>query len=166
MDPFIRIGYPVTFGLVIFFSIVEMCIAAWLTAKYNAHHNYHTSGERARVRYLLFTSLWTIVMGSAYLGVFVIAVNNIISSIASHALFLFITWALWLAGAAAMTETVGGTLNCSVQTVFAYCGHLNALIGFAWLIFVFLSFLFLFVILRGITSRKNGEGYGRPIVEA
>ncbi|PPQ73988.1 hypothetical protein CVT26_006357 [Gymnopilus dilepis] len=185
MDSFVRVGYPLTFTLVILFSIIEMCISAWLIAKYNAHHNFRNSGERARVRYLLFTSLWTIVMGTLYLIVFSLAASSILSSIASHTFFLFITWALWLAAAAAITQTVGGSLNCSTQTVFVYCGQLNALIGFAWLILcvslhvslipmklillhfsVFLSFLLFFVILRGITSAKSGEGYGGPVVES
>lgn len=47
---------------------------------------------------------------------------------------LSVTWIFWLAAAAALTQSVGGSLDCSIQTKFVYCGHLNALEGFAWLI--------------------------------
>ena len=51
---------------------------------------------------------------------------------------LFVTWVFWLAAAAALTQSLGGALDCHTQTEFVYCGHLNALSGFAWLIwFVF-----------------------------
>lgn len=39
-----------------------------------------------------------------------------------------------MAAAAAITQTLGGTLNCGVQTHIVYCGQLSALEGFAWII--------------------------------
>ena len=158
----------VAFSTLIIFSIIEMSIAAWITAKYNSRHNFPSSGTRARVRYTLFVSIWTIVIGTAYLIGFLVAASSVFSSVASHFVLyvlshsthhltpflslpstpffsnqiliwnvtysLFITWILWLAAAAAITQTLGGALNCHVQDYFVYCGHLNALSGFAWLI--------------------------------
>ena len=54
---------------------------------------------------------------------------------------LFVTWVFWLAAAAALTQSLGGALDCHTQTEFVYCGHLNALSGFAWLIW----FVFFFI---------------------
>ena len=99
---------------------------------------------------------------------------------------LFVTWVFWLAAAAALTQSLGGALDCHTQTEFVYCGHLNALSGFAWLIwFVFfffslyhcltskltivyrvvLTFVFLFVIIRAIMGARRGEGVAGPMVE-
>lgn len=47
---------------------------------------------------------------------------------------LFLMWILWLAAAAAITQILGGALNCYIQTYVVYCSQLNALQGFAWLI--------------------------------
>jgi len=49
---------------------------------------------------------------------------------------LFLSWIVWLAAAAALTQTLGGGINCGAQTYlrFVYCSQLNALEGFAWLI--------------------------------
>jgi hypothetical protein len=46
---------------------------------------------------------------------------------------LFVTWVLWLAAAASMTTALGGSLDCSTETYFLYCGQLNAIEAFAWL---------------------------------
>lgn len=102
-----------------------------------------------------------------------------------HYFSLLVTWILWLAAAAAFTESVGGSLNCSVQTKFVYCGQLNALEGFAWLIwFAFSPFTLSqhskFTIIQGSddlhahlrsypryysrkTRRRSGYSYGRSL---
>jgi len=166
MESAIRIGHPIMFGAIVVFSIIEMCISAWITAKYNANHNFPNSGVRARVRYLLFVSIWTILFGSGFLVVFLVATTSALASVASHFFFLTVTWILWLAAAAAITQTLGGALNCHTQSFFVYCGQLSALEGFAWLIWVLLTFMLLFVLIRGITSAKRGDGYAGALVEA
>lgn len=159
MNTIIRFGYPVIFGLMLIFTIIEMCISAWLTGQFNARHNNTTADEKTRVRYILFCSVWTIVFGGAYFITFLLAISGIITSIASHSLFLFVTWILWLAAAAAITSTLGGSLNCHFDPVFFYCEHLNALMGFAWLIFILLTIILILVLVRGTISAKRGDGY-------
>jgi hypothetical protein len=97
---------------------------------------------------------------------------------------LFVTWVFWLAAAAALTQSLGGALDCHTQTEFVYCGQLNALSGFAWLIWfvsvspyiclthkliivyrVVLTFMFLFVIIQSIMRMRRGEGVASPMVE-
>jgi len=165
MDAALRKGHPIMFGAIVVFAIIEMCIAAWITAKYNSHHNFPNSGLRARVRYILFTSIWTVALGSVYLGIFLAMAGSFISSVASHFVFLSVTWIFWLAAAAALTQSVGGALNCSIQTKFIYCGQLNALEGFAWLIWVLLTFMLIFVLIRGIIVARRGDGIAGPMVE-
>lgn len=177
-----------------------MCIAAWMTAKYNANHNFPNSAIQARVRYVLFASIWTILLGSMYLTLFIFMAGNVIASIASHFLLyvplfsvpgafyssivlsLSLTWVFWLAAATALTQSLGGALNCNAQDKFVYCGHLNALEGFAWLIwFVFiltlqgnelttvyrlvLTLMLLFVAIRGIMGARRGDDVTAPMVE-
>lgn len=165
MDAVMRKGHPIMFGAIVVFSIIEMCIAAWITAKYNAHHNDPNSGLRARVRFTLFVSVWTVLFGSAYFVLFFTMAGSMITSVASHLVFITITWILWLAAAAALTQSLGGALQCSVQTKFVYCGHLNALEGFAWLIWVLLCFMLIFILIRGIIVAKRGDGVGGTMVE-
>ncbi|KAF8900237.1 hypothetical protein CPB84DRAFT_1779120 [Gymnopilus junonius] len=165
MDSIIRIGHPIAFGTLILFSVIEMSISAWLTAMFASKHNALNSNEKARVHYTLFTSIWTILFSAVYLVAFMLKSDNLLASIASHAAFLFLTWILWIAAAAAVTQLIGGVLHCSTQTVFVYCEKLNALEGFAWLIFVVVTLLLIFVLVRGIMSARRGDGYAGALVD-
>ncbi|KAF8167163.1 hypothetical protein B0H34DRAFT_2539 [Crassisporium funariophilum] len=159
MDAAVRRGHPIVFGAIVLFSIIEMCIAAWITARYNSRHDFPNSGVRARVRYLLFVSIWTILFGTIYMIMFLVSSSgSLLTSVLSHWVFLTITWILWLAAAAAITQTLGGSLDCRIDTKFVYCGQLNALEGFAWLIWVLLTFLLAFVLYRGIVAARKGDG--------
>ena len=70
-----------------------MCIAAWITAKYNANHNFPNSGLRARVRYILFVSIWTILFGSVYIALFITMAGSWMTGLASHfVLYVSLYW--------------------------------------------------------------------------
>lgn len=73
----------VTLGALFLFALVELFIAVWLTAKYNANDNFPTSETPSRVRYLLFMSIWIIVFGIVYLVGFFVAENSILASVGS-----------------------------------------------------------------------------------
>ncbi|KAG2755175.1 hypothetical protein P692DRAFT_20869172 [Suillus brevipes Sb2] len=163
-DTHMRRGHPIVFSLIIFFSIIELAISAWLTSRFNAHHNYFSLAERDRTRFLLFTSIWTIVVSGAYMFFFFSLPNSTFSSVASHVVFLFLTWVFWTAGAASITAALGGGLNCNTQSVFVYCGQLNALEGFAWVIWILVTFAILVVLIRGIFAARRGDGMRGPLI--
>ncbi|KIJ94604.1 hypothetical protein K443DRAFT_125158 [Laccaria amethystina LaAM-08-1] len=166
MPDFLRWAYPLFFSIIIVFAIIELSISAWLVAKYNAHHNFTHRSLRTRVRYTLFVSIWTVLFGTISLIIFLMGpVVSILTSVATHAIFIFMTWVLWVAAAAAVTQSVGGNLHCSTQTEFVYCGHLNALIAFAWMIWIFLSFLLVAIIVRGVIVVRKGDGYSGGLVD-
>jgi len=54
VDNHVKRGHPIVFALILIFAIIELSISAWLTSKYNAHHNYHNISQRDRVRFVLF----------------------------------------------------------------------------------------------------------------
>jgi len=158
-DSHIRRGHPITFGLIVFFSIIEVAISAWLVAHYNTNHNFTDKSEQDRVRFLLFTSSWTVIFGAAYMGLFLYSPSGSpVTSVLSHGVFLLITWIFWTAGAAAITSTLGGGLNCVTQDTFVYCGQLNALEGFAWVVWILVTFAIIVVIIRGISAQRRGDG--------
>jgi hypothetical protein len=163
-DTTIRWGHRVTFGAIVLFSIIELCIAAWLAAQYAAHHNYPRVSVRDRVRFVLFCATWTVSFGSMMMILFLHSTTGPLASIGAHLLFLGLTWIMWTAGAAAITQALGGGLHCKTQDLFVYCTHLNALEGFAWLIWILVTFALIAVLIRGIT--RKGDGYGAGLVSA
>ncbi|KAF7436133.1 hypothetical protein PC9H_002959 [Pleurotus ostreatus] len=164
MDAHIRRGHPIVFGMLIFFGIIELAISAWLTSRFNARHDYFSLTERDRVRYTLFASIWTVVFSFLYLVLFMhSATGSVLTSVASHLIFLALTWVIWTAAAAAVTEMLGGGLNCS-NTTANYCGQLNALEGFAWVEWVLVTLAIVVVLARGISAARRGDGYRGPLV--
>ncbi|CAA7270865.1 unnamed protein product [Cyclocybe aegerita] len=166
LDNVIRKGHPILFGAIILFSIIELAISAWLTSQYNSHHNFSSGTLRSRVTYTLFVSVWTIVLSSAFLGLFLVNAGNVLVSVMGHFVFLFVTWILWLAASAALTDTLGGTINCATQSVFVHCGQLNALLAFAWIIWALITITLVLVLIRGIQSARKGDGYRGGLIAA
>ncbi|KAI0347858.1 hypothetical protein BDW22DRAFT_1349932 [Trametopsis cervina] len=157
-DRHIRRGHPITFGLIILFAIIELAIASWLVSRFNAHHNYFSTDERDRTRFLLFTSIWTIFFSFLYMLLFLHSASSgsVLTSVGSHGVFMFLTWIFWLAGAAAITDTLNGGLNCGTGVI--YCDQLNALEAFAWVETVLVTFALVVVTLRGVSSSRRGDG--------
>ncbi len=87
---------------------------------------------------------------------------GVISSIASHAVWLFITWIFWTATAASITHMLGGGLDCS-NTFYAHCGQLNAAEAFAWINWIIVTVAFVIVILLGTRSLRSGNKMSDPI---
>ncbi|PPQ97175.1 hypothetical protein CVT26_000438 [Gymnopilus dilepis] len=101
MNGIICFGCPVIFGVLFIAAIIEVrpmlfsgdkitnapvqgCISAWLTAQFNGDHNNSPASEQTRVRYILFCSIWTVVVGGAYFIAFLLPVTGIITSQASR----------------------------------------------------------------------------------
>ncbi|KAJ7760084.1 hypothetical protein DFH07DRAFT_816830 [Mycena maculata] len=165
MDTHVRRGHPITLGLIIFFAIIELALAAWLTSQFNKFNNENGLTERDRVRFTLFTSTWTIVFSALFLILFAhSASGSILTSVLSHLVFLGFTWLLWTSSAAAITQMLGGGLNCKTQDVFVYCSQLNALEGIAWVEWILVTFAILVVIVRGISASRRGDGYRGGLV--
>eukprot|EP00918_Siedleckia_nematoides_P072800 GHVU01158906.1.p1 GENE.GHVU01158906.1~~GHVU01158906.1.p1 ORF type:complete len:199 (+),score=19.51 GHVU01158906.1:84-599(+) len=162
----VRRVHPALFGAILLFAFIEAVLSSWLTARFNKHHNYFSTSELDRTRFLVFTSWWTVIIGSVYLAFSLgAAATSVVGSVASHGIFLFVTWIFWLAGAAAITHTLGGSLNCS-RELAVYCHQMNALEAFAWITWVFVTFALVLVAFRGYNSAKTGSGGVKgPMVE-
>ena len=61
-----------------------MSIAAWLTAEFHKRHRFSTTGTRDVLRYILFVSTWTIVVGTSYLVLFLAKAGSVVTSFASQ----------------------------------------------------------------------------------
>ncbi|KAJ7119002.1 hypothetical protein C8R44DRAFT_832175 [Mycena epipterygia] len=165
MDAHIRRGHPITFGLIILFGLIELSLSAWLTSKFNALHNERTLSERDRVRFALFSSTWTVLFSSLMLVLFWHSSDgSVLTSVLSHLVFLGFTWIMWTAAAAAVTEMLGGGLNCQTQDAYVYCNQLNALEGFAWVEWLLITFAIIVVLVRGIAAARRGDGYRGSLV--
>jgi len=105
------------------------------------------------ITYAVMFQVWTSVVYSSNVNPLVLksiekftgTVSHLISCVPcsswrrnNHAKLIFnrlgLTWIFWLAAAASLTTNFGGILDCNAQSFFLYCGQLNAMLVFAWLI--------------------------------
>ncbi|KAJ4482370.1 hypothetical protein J3R30DRAFT_3458672 [Lentinula aciculospora] len=164
-DSHIRRGHPILFSLVAFFGIIELALSAWLTARFDKLHDYSDISERDRVRFTLFASIWTLVT-AAFFGVLFSfhSASSALTSVLMHVIWGFLTWVIWTAAAAAVTQMLGGGLNCNDVTGFNYCGQLNALEAFAWIEWILTTFAVIIVLICAITAGRRGDGYRGGLV--
>ncbi|KAJ6567149.1 hypothetical protein B0H19DRAFT_1139715 [Mycena capillaripes] len=161
----VRRGHPIIFGLIILFGLIELALSAWLTSRFNMLHNQRSLSERDRVRFALFTSTWTIFFSGLMAVLFWHSSDgSVLTSVLAHLIFLGFSWIMWAATAAAVTEMLGGGLNCKTQDAYVYCNQLNALEGFAWLEVLLVTFAIIVVLVRGIQGARRGDGYRGSLV--
>ncbi|GAA5986807.1 hypothetical protein JCM10908_000905 [Rhodotorula pacifica] len=159
----IKRGHIVTFSLLALFSLIEWIIAAAVVSYYNRDNNYPSNSIRDRTRFLLFVGLWTFVFSIVYIAGFITAATNFLFSIASHAVWLFVTWVFWLAGTASLASALGGSLDCGSYNG-PHCNQLNALEAFGWINWIIVTFMLVFAIWIGARSARGGNGFGGAVV--
>ncbi|KAI9513084.1 hypothetical protein F5148DRAFT_466259 [Russula earlei] len=156
-DRYLRRGYFVFFAVLVVIAAIELAISAWLTSRYHEHHNYLSTTERDRVHFLLFCSIWSTILSPILPTLLLLESAIFLTGIAANVIFLFLSWLFWLSGAAAITESLGGGLNCNFG--YVYCGQLNALEAFAWIEWVLLTLGFTIVLVLALRAIQRGEGY-------
>jgi len=157
-DNIVRLSHKILFGGLVFFGIIEGSITTWLTVKFNENNNYLNVSVRDRVRFLVFASWWTVLFCSIYGILFARTSGGILTSVASHSAFLFLTLIFWIAGVASITTALGGGINCSTTRNVVYCDQLNAAEGFAWVEWLLTTIAFAMVVICGIRALRRGDG--------
>lgn len=185
----IRLGHPITFGLLTFFSFIVAVIASTITsgeltnalsaplrcqpthtchcviADFNSNNNSQSSSITGSVRFLTFTGWWTFLFSIAYLALFLTGIGGVLTSIASHGAWLFLTWLFFMAGAGALTASMGGGQNCST-TDLLYCPSMEALMAFSWMCWILLTFMLAAVLFIGGTAFRGGRSVKEGLNEA
>jgi len=161
----IRRGHSAIFGLLLLIGIFQLSLTAWLTSRYSEKGEHRNKTERDRVHFALFGSIWTVLGALFYMVLFFhSATGSILTSVASHLGYLALTWIIWTAGAGATTQLVGGGLKCKAQQWFAHCNQMNALMGFSWSLWILTTVLLIFVLARGITLARRGDGWRASLI--
>jgi len=161
-DSLLRRSYFIFFGVIVVIAVIELAISAWLTARYASRHNFLSTTERDRVHFLLFCSVWSTVLSPIFPVLLTQELALFVTGIAAHTIFVFISWVFWLSGAAAITASLGGGLDCNFH--FVFCGQLNALEAFAWLEWAVLTVGLIYVLVMAVRAKQRGEGYNEPLV--
>lgn len=131
-NPSISHRHPAVFALLAFVSFIVAVIASTITTDFNNKHNSQSSAITGAVRYSVFVGWWTFLFSIIYLVLFLVGKGGVVTSIAGHAIWIVLTWIFFLAGAGAVTGSMGGAQNCSTSDL-NYCGSMEALMAFSWI---------------------------------
>ncbi|WFD00974.1 hypothetical protein MYAM1_003733 [Malassezia yamatoensis] len=129
----VRRGHPIAFGVFAFLALIVAIIASAVVADFNSNGQPARKLARDSTRFLVFAGWWGFLFSLVYIGLFLSGIGGFLSSIASHAVFIFITWVFWLAGAAALSSAVSNA-DCSTSTSgLRDCSALRAICAFSWI---------------------------------
>jgi len=159
-DSALRRGYFIFFVVLVVFAIIVLSISAWLTAQYAS--NYPFTTERDRVHFLLFCSVWTTVLSPIFPTLLLLEFAEVLTSIAAHVVFLFLSWVFWLSGAAAFTASIDTAPTCHI---FLFCSHTSALEAFAWMEWIVLTVGFTCIIIFALRAVQRGQGFTAPLFD-
>ncbi|SCZ99093.1 BZ3500_MvSof-1268-A1-R1_Chr7-1g09390 [Microbotryum saponariae] len=159
LDSIIKRGHPIVFGLMVFFSFAEMIQTAVLVGSYNRKDDYPSSLLKGSTRFLLFTSLWTLFFGIAYIVGVVRSSSSFLFSIASHGAWLALTWLFWLAGSAAVTDGFRKLGDCGARRL-GHCGQLQSAEAFGWINWILSTIALAAIVVVGARSARSGNGFG------
>ncbi|UZJ55407.1 hypothetical protein CBS101457_004727 [Exobasidium rhododendri] len=152
----IRRGHPIVFGLLALFSFVVAVIASTLVTDFNKHNNAQKSSITGSVRFLLFTGWWTFAFSIVYLALFLTGKGGAFTSIAGHGIWIALTWLFFLAGAGAITASMGGAQNCGKSDLL-YCTSMESLMAFSWISWILLTLMLIIVAGIGGTAFRGGR---------
>jgi len=155
----------VVYAFVVVSSLIEVAISSWLILQYRIIHNSPSVEGRAGIRLLLFTACWTTLTSGAYTILFLHPIwsTHPVSSIGAQTVWIFLTWLLWVAGAATIDTAFPAPLVTGSCTGIMHCSQLQTLFAF--------SVLQILVLTAGMITlvwlaRRSTRNIVRPPVQA
>ncbi|KAF9447415.1 hypothetical protein P691DRAFT_671571 [Macrolepiota fuliginosa MF-IS2] len=122
---------PLFYIFIVLASLAEVAISSWLLLQWDYHHNYPNPRIRAGARYLLFTACWTTATASIFSFLFVHPrwSRYPISSIGSQALWVLVTWIIWIVGSGIVNAALPSLLVKGSCMNIIYCDQVRSLFG-------------------------------------
>lgn len=144
--------HPVVFTFLAIWSFIVAVIASTMTSDFNSNHNSPSDETTGAVRYLVFAGWWTFLFSIVYLALFLTGIGGMVTSIAGHGIWIFLTWLFFLAGA--------GAISASINDDDApYLSSRRALAGFSWIAWIQLTLMLILVGVIGGKAFRGGRGF-------
>ncbi|KAG8887378.1 hypothetical protein FRB99_004276 [Tulasnella sp. 403] len=157
-------GYhPFLFFLITAVAAAELGLVAYLIHLFNKNGypygrgTYKPRDFKQRLDFIMFCAVWTTLFGLAYLIFISVGALFFLASIASSAVWLFLTMIFWVIGAALWHQVRWGG-NCNGAPSISICRELQTVEALAWTAFG-LSVLTLIAAMFAIRSTRPKSGY-------
>ncbi|PFH48373.1 hypothetical protein AMATHDRAFT_97281, partial [Amanita thiersii Skay4041] len=122
---------PVAYMFLTFTSLAEVAFASWLILQWRFLENYPRLETLNGTRVLLFTSCWTTVISAIYTLLFVHPMwsKHPVSSVGTQAVWVFITWLLWIISSGMINASVPLLLVRGRCAGVVYCVQIQIMFG-------------------------------------
>ncbi|KIO33194.1 hypothetical protein M407DRAFT_4163 [Tulasnella calospora MUT 4182] len=135
--------HPALFTLITVIALALIALTCW------QHHQQGiaplgTSWIRSRLDFLIFLSCWTALFGAIFVALGHTGRCGMCASHATHVFWLFLTWSMWLIGAALFSSRLNQV----------GCGRTPAIEGLSWAEFA-LCFIIMWVIIFRIGGKME-----------
>ncbi|KAF7289602.1 hypothetical protein HMN09_01322300 [Mycena chlorophos] len=120
---------PVGYAFLVLTGLVMIALPTWVLSQYGLHDNYPNNHILVALRLLLFSACWTCVTAAALTIITIHPTysRHPISSIGTQLIWLVLSWAFWVSGAAVLSNSVPQLFVGSVCDALVYCRHLQAI---------------------------------------
>lgn len=158
----VRRAHPVLFITLAVVSFIAAVIASTLVTDYNNNGNPPSTALNNATRFTVFAAWWTFCISVAYAVLFLMSIGGVFTSIAGHAITMFLTLIFITASAGSLTDSTGGALTCSRDRI-VYCGSTRALQAFMWISFAIDVIIVALVAFIGAGSFRGGRSVKEPL---
>ncbi|KAG8896654.1 hypothetical protein FRC00_005590 [Tulasnella sp. 408] len=146
--------HPVLFTLITVIALALIALTCW------QHHQQEIAPlGRSLIRtldFLIFLSCWTALFGAIFVALGHTGRCGTVASHATHVFWLFITWSMWLIGAALFSSRLN-QIGCGRTPVRCNVNH--AIEGLSWAEFA-ICFIIMWAIMLRIGAKMERYGYG------
>ncbi|WFD39383.1 uncharacterized protein MJAP1_002358 [Malassezia japonica] len=154
----VRRGHPIAFGIFALLAFIVAVISSAVVASFNSNEQPKDNLVRDSTRFLIFAGWWGFLFSIVYIGLFLSGIGGFLSSIASHAVFIILTWIFWLAGSAALSSAVGNADCSNPASGIPQCSALRAICAFGWIGWLELTFMLAVIGYLAFKAFNGGRG--------
>ncbi|KAF8630181.1 hypothetical protein AX15_003060 [Amanita polypyramis BW_CC] len=124
---------PAAYMYLVCVSLIEIAFASWLLLQYRFNHNYPRVETRTGAAVLVFTACWTTITAGAYTFLFVHPTwsTHPITSVGAQAIWVFVTWLLWIISSGMINASVPSALVKARCTGVVYCHQIQLMFAFS-----------------------------------
>jgi len=122
---------PWVYVFLVFTSLAEISLGSWLLIQYRFYRNYPNVEAYTGIKLLLFSACWTTLTAGAYTLLFLHPTwsKQPISSVGAQAIWVFLTWVLWVAGAGIVNTALPSLLVKGSCDGLVYCGQIQTVVA-------------------------------------
>ncbi|KIL58506.1 hypothetical protein M378DRAFT_15490 [Amanita muscaria Koide BX008] len=118
---------PLVYLYLLCLSVIEVGFSSWILLQYRVNQNYPSVEAQTGTTTLLFSACWTTITAGIYAILFIHPTwsSYLISSVGAQAIWVFVTWLLWIISSGMINAAVPSALVKGTCDGVVYCRQIQ-----------------------------------------